>query len=397
MFRYLLATIAIALLTIHTIAQVVDEKQQERFKTMSSNAEEKGLAEPFKGITTDGHTEEGLFPITSTGVSTAPVMKAAIDFLNTLNVTQQKNTKFSVDDNEWRSWMNQHFYVRKGIGFYEMTEPQKKAAFDLMRASLSAEGLQLSKDIMKLNHTLGEINDNDFEQYGEWLYWITIMGEPSETEPWGWQVDGHHLIINYFVLGDQVVMTPFFVGSEPVIAETGKYKGISILQDEQNTGLKFFQSLDEKQKNTAVLEVSKTGSNNLTEAFKDNVVLDYAGVSASTFNKKQKEHLLSLIKLYVDNMDDGHAKVKMEEVKKHLDKTHFAWIGGSDDDAVFYYRIHSPVILIEYDQQRPVATTKLYGREPSRQHVHVVVRTPNGNDYGKDLLRQHYKEHPHGN
>jgi hypothetical protein len=23
------------------------------------------------------------------------------------------------------------------------------------------------------------------------------------------------------------------------------------------------------------------------------------------------------------------------------------------------------------------------------------VRTPNGNDYGKDLLRQHYLAHPH--
>jgi len=30
---------------------------------------------------------------------------------------------------------------------------------------------------------------------------------------------------------------------------------------------------------------------------------------------------------------------------------------------------------------------------PTRQHIHTVVRTPNGNDYGKDLLRQHYKLH----
>lgn len=380
-----------------TTAQVVDKDQLERFQNMSSQAEEKGLAEPFKGITADGKTEEGLFPITSTGVSTAPVRKAATNFLEALNATQQMKTKFSVDDKEWRSWMNQHFYLRKGMGFYEMTEPQRKAAFDLMRASLSAEGLKLSQDIMKLNHTLGEINNNDFEQYGEWLYWITIMGEPSETEPWGWQMDGHHLIINYFVLGDQVVMTPFFVGSEPVIAETGKYKGISILQDEQNSGFNFFQLLNEKQKSEAVIQVSKTGNNNLTEAFKDNVVLDYAGVSASSFNDTQKEQFLLLVKLYVDNMDDGHAQVKMEEVREHLDQTYFAWIGGSGESAVFYYRIHSPVILIEYDQQRPVATTKLYGREPHRQHVHAIVRTPNGNDYGKDLLKQHYKEHPHGN
>jgi hypothetical protein len=27
---------------------------------------------------------------------------------------------------------------------------------------------------------------------------------------------------------------------------------------------------------------------------------------------------------------------------------------------------------------------------------HVIVRTPNGNDYGTDLLRQHLRLHPHG-
>jgi hypothetical protein len=28
-------------------------------------------------------------------------------------------------------------------------------------------------------------------------------------------------------------------------------------------------------------------------------------------------------------------------------------------------------------------------------HIHVVVRTPNGNDYGKDLLRLHYQQSAH--
>jgi hypothetical protein len=32
---------------------------------------------------------------------------------------------------------------------------------------------------------------------------------------------------------------------------------------------------------------------------------------------------------------------------------------------------------------------------PTRQHIHTIVRTPNGNDYGKDLLRQHLAQHPH--
>ncbi len=375
-------------------AQVTDPELKERFQKMSNEIGNKNLAEPFKGITADGNVEEGLFELAATGVSTEPVRKAAITFLESLDDNQQNKAKFSIDDDEWRKWMNQHFYVRQGVGFVEMSEKQRTAAFDLMSASLSAKGLKLSKDIMKLNHTLGEINDN-FQEYGEWLYWITIMGEPSETEPWGWQMDGHHLIINYFVLGDQVVMTPLFVGSEPVIAETGKYKGIEILQDEQDSGLKMLRSLNDKQRSEAVIALSKEGNNNLTEAFKDNVVLDYTGTRASSFTKEQKDRLRLLIKLYVDNMDDGHAKVKMEEVEKYMDDTWFAWIGGDQDNSVYYYRIHSPVILIEFDHQKPVGTRKIYGSDVHRQHVHAVVRTPNGNDYGKDLLKQHYMEHPH--
>lgn len=377
-------------------AQITDPERLERFTKRSHEIENSGLAEPFKGITTNGQVQDDLFEIKSTGVTTEPVREAALAFLGTLSDDQVKKTQFAADDDEWRKWMNQHFYVRQGVGFVEMSEKQRDAAFDLMRAALSAKGLKLSQDIMKLNHTLGEINDN-FQEYGEWLYWITVMGEPSATEPWGWQVDGHHLIINYFVLGDQVVMTPFFVGSEPVIAESGKYKGIEILQDEQNLGLKMLRSLNEEQKSQAVIEVSKEGNNNLTEAFKDNVVLENRGVKASSFNKEQKKQFISLIELYVDNMDDGHAKVKMDEVDKYMDDTWFTWIGGSEDNSVYYYRIQSPVILIEFDHQKPVGTRQLYGNEVHRQHIHAIVRTPNGNDYGKDLLRQHYEHHPHKN
>ncbi|MEM9675499.1 MAG: DUF3500 domain-containing protein [Bacteroidota bacterium] len=361
---------------------------------MSAENEKRGLAKPFVGITTDGEVQEGLFEIRSTGVSTEPMRDAAVAFLEVLSDEQREKAAFSVDDDEWRKWMNQHFYIRQGVSFEEMSEQQRQAAFALMDASLSAKGLQLSKDIMKLNHTLGEINNN-FKEYGEWLYWITLMGEPSSTEPWGWQIDGHHLIINYFVLGDQVVMSPLFIGSEPVIAETGKYEGIAILQDEQNAGIKLLQSLDDTQRNQAVIEVSKEGNNNLTEAFKDNVVLDYAGAPVSSFTEDQKEQLLSLVQLYISNMDDGHANIKMDEVAQHLNDTWFAWIGGSEENSVYYYRVHSPVLLIEFDHQKPVATRQLYGTDPHPQHIHAIVRTPNGNDYGKDLLRQHYEQHPH--
>jgi uncharacterized protein DUF3500 len=366
-----------------------------RFPAMSRAAEEKGLAEPFKGITTNGEVVKGLFPLRSTGVSTEPVRIAAEKFLAALGEEQRRKTQFPVDDVEWRKWMNQSFYVRQGVGFNEMSAAQREAAFGLMRASLSAKGLQLSRDIMKLNHTLGELNHDNFVEYGEWLYWITVMGTPSATEPWGWQIDGHHLIVNYFVLGEQVVMTPSFFGSEPARATSGKYRGTSVMQEEQAAGLAFMKALTKEQRTAATLRTSKDGNDNLTEAFKDNVVLDYAGVPVRTLSDAQRRQLLGLIGLYVHNMRDEHARVRIDEVNAHLDETYFAWIGGIEPDSVYYYRIHSPVVLIEFDHQKPANLRHLYPDAPYRDHIHAVMRTPNGNDYGKDLLRQHYAQHPH--
>ena len=272
---------------------------------LSVAAETPGLAEPFKGITSDGQVEPGLFAIRSTGVSTGSVRTAAETFLAGLTPTQRDKTVFAVDDPEWRKWMNQSFYVRQGVSFLEMTTAQRDKAFGLLRASLSAKGVKQTRDIMRLNETLGELTGNNFDEYGEWQYYITVMGTPSATEPWGWQLDGHHAIINYFVLGDQVVMTPFFAGSEPAVAPSGKYKGTSVLQAEQNQGLTLINALNDTQRKKAILKFAKTGDENLTEAWKDNVVLDYAGVPVKELDAGQRQKLVELVARYVNNMDEG--------------------------------------------------------------------------------------------
>jgi hypothetical protein len=385
--EFLTLMIAASLLARDGFAETAEETRA-RFRKMSEEAERRGLAESFKGITTDGKVVDGLFPIKPTGVSTAPARQAAEKFLSSLTAEQRAKVLFPIDDAEWRKWMNQHFYRRQGVSFQEMTPPQREAAFGLMSASLSAKGMRLTRDIMRLNETLAELT-GDHEFFGEWLYFITIMGKPSAAEPWGWQLDGHHGIVNYFALGDQVVMTPHFAGSEPVIATSGKYQGTAVLEEEQAQGLKLIQALSDLERKKAILSFSKTGNNNLTEAFKDNVVLDYAGIRASELPARQQQQMIELAGLYIDNMDEGHAKIKLDEVKGHLDATYFAWIGGTEAASVFYYRIHSPVLLIEFDHQRPIALRGI-GNQPTRQHIHTVVRTPNGNDYGKDMLRQHY-------
>jgi hypothetical protein len=368
----------------------------ERFRKISEDYEKEGLAAPFKGVTTNGEVVPDLFEIRPSGVSTEPIRSAAERFIATLTPLQLARTMYPVDDVEWRKWMNQHFYARQGVCFAEMTEAQREAAFGLMRVSLSAQGFELTRNIMRLNETLAELS-GDHAFLGEWLYYIQIFGKPSATEPWGWKLEGHHAIISYFVLGDQLVMTPLFIGSEPVKATSGKYKGLEILQLEQKGGLEMLGALSEAQRKQAILNFSKTGNNNLSEAFKDNVVIEYAGLRTNDLADPARLRFRDLIHLYVSNMDEGHARVKMDEVDRHLDNTWFTWIGGMQPDSVFYYRVQSPVILIEFDHQRPANLSKFAAdpTKPTQQHIHCVVRTPNGNDYGKDLLRRHYLAHSH--
>lgn len=349
----------------------------------------RALAEPFVGLTTDGAPSDGIFSLAETGVSTEPVAAAARAFIESFSEAEAARLRFPVEDDAWRNWANIHKFPREGVSLKEMTNAQREGAFALLRASLSAKGYRTSRDIMRLNHHLAELVD-DFEDYGEGLYWFVVFGEPSTAEPWGWQIEGHHLIINYFVRGDQVVMTPTFMGSEPVEALSGKYAGTRILEDEQAAALDFVNALPGELRQVAVIGEKTGRSENIAEMFKDNVTTPYSGVAGERLAPALQERLIDLIRLFVDNLRDGHAGVKLEEVRSHIDRTWFAWIGPTDPDAVFYFRIHSPVIFIEFDHQGPIALDGPRGA-PTRRHIHTVVRTPNGGDYGKDLLRRHYE------
>jgi hypothetical protein len=218
------------------------------------------------------------------------------------------------------------------------------------------------------------------------------MGTPSAGDPWGWQIDGHHFNVSYFVLGDQVVMTPAFLGSEPVHATTGKYAGTRAFKADEDRGLAMIRALSSEQRAKAIIGAESKGEV-LTAAFRDNLELNYAGVRYDELSNRQHDSLLHLIELHVGRMRPDHAEVKMAEVMRHLRETYFCWMGAIEDDSVFYYRVQSPVVIIEFDHQRGIAFRQYV--KPYKDHIHVVVRTPNGNDYGKDLLRQHYERSHH--
>jgi hypothetical protein len=160
----------------------------------------------------------------------------------------------------------------------------------------------------------------------------------------------------------------------------------------------WINALTDDQRSQAIIETSKTGDDLQAGAFHDNLVLDYAGIPASELTADQRAQFLDLIAEWVGHMDDGHAAVKMAEIEAHLDETYFAWIGDIGADAVFYYRIQSPVILIEFDHESPgpLGQNPDYAsNSPTRHHINSMIRTPNGNDYGKDLLRQHLLAYKH--
>ncbi len=355
------------------------------------------LGQPFRGVTSSDGLIDGLFPIQDTGLSTASLAEAGAAFLAALNDIHLSRAHFPIDDPEWRNWSNVDvgIFARHGVSLEEMDAAQKAAAWNLLRVSLSAQGLKTTQDIMKTEQTLLELNEESI-RYGEEKYYFTVMGIPSATEPWGWQLDGHHLVINYFIQGGQVVMTPTFLGGEPVVAKSGLYEGNTILQDEQNLGLAFMTSLDAQQRSRATVQTEKTGNAPMAAANADNMVLDYVGLPGSALSAPQKAKLVELLAQYVGTMRDDQAAVRMDQVEQHLDETYFSWVGEVNEDAVFYYRVHSPVVLIEFDHQNPVGTTMINPPgTPTRDHIHTVIRTPNGNDYGKDLLRQHLETHPH--
>jgi Protein of unknown function (DUF3500) len=350
-----------------------------------------GLAEPFRGITAGSEVAPGLFELAKTGVSLAPVVAAARSFLVALSAEQRNAASFAIGDEAWRKWSNIHpWLMRHGVCLADLGHDQRETALALMRESLSAAGYQSARDVMRLNEHALEITGKP-EEYGEWLYWVSLFGTPSPGGPWGWQIDGHHLNLNCFVLGDQLVLTPSFMGSEPVLARFGKYQGTRVFAAEEEQGYALMRSLapEERQRATIGRDLP---SELLTAAFNDNRRIDPAGIRYDELPPESRERLEALLAAYTGRIRPGQAEIRWAEAKRHLSETRFAWIGPFDDASPFYYRILSPVILVEFDHQSGI----LYDNDtPSRDHIHTVVRTPNGNDYGKDLLRQHYAQHVH--
>jgi uncharacterized protein DUF3500 len=347
----------------------------------------RAAAEPFRGVATVDGVRTGLFPLRDTGVDVTRMCRAAEDYLAALTAQQLMEGRLAMTDVSWRHWANgARYFLRHGLCLADLDRPARRRALDVVRASLSNSGYQQVLDLMHLNLTIGELR-GETDLLNEWLYWFTVYGEPETGRPWGWQLDGHHVNVNCAFVGDTMTLTPSFLGAEPVIAESGRYAGTEAFRREEAVAEALYASLTARQRDRATI-ADEMPPDLFAGAFRDNLVLDYQGLPLADLTADQRAVAAELIGLYVDRANEPHAAVRRAEVRAHEPETYFGWIGPAGPDSTFYYRIHSPVILVEFEHQAGV----MFDNEvPTRRHIHTVVRTPNGNDYGADLLRQHHE------
>jgi hypothetical protein len=308
------------------------------------------------------------------------MVAAAQKFLGTLDAAQKKQATYALTDAERENW-NFVPIERQGLPFKKMTTDQQALALALLRTGLSHQGMARAQAIMAMELVLKEL-ENGAARRDPTMYFVTIFGEPSAEQSWGWRVEGHHLSFNFTVVdGKHVFFAPSFIGSNPAEVRQGPRKGERVLGEEEDLGLALVNSLDDTQRKTAI--IAPNALKEIVTSNKKRVEpLSPAGINAAQLTTTQREKLIALVTLYFNRWrpelaDEALAKIRADGP----DKLSFAWAGGLDRSKQTYYRIQGPTFLIEFDNF-----------QGNGNHIHTVVRDFKG-DFGHDLLAEHYAKH----
>jgi hypothetical protein len=312
------------------------------------------------------------------------LVEKANKFLASLSGPLKEKAQYKFDDEERYNW---HFVPksRNGISFRDFNPAQREAALELLKTSLSTQGYQKATAIMQLENVLREVEGRGSDdKYRDPLnYYLTIFGTPDKTKAWGWRFEGHHIALNFSSVSNKIESsTPSFFGSNPGIVRSGSERGKQILKDETEIAFSLINSLDADKLKVAMI-ADKALSEIVSFNSRKAVPLTPAGLSYSEMNDQQKSFFNRLLETYVRNYELGFSNKLMEKIKKAgIEKLTFAWAGSLKPGEGHYYRIQGPMLLIELDNTQNNAN-----------HVHSVVRDLT-NDFGEDILREHYeKEH----
>jgi hypothetical protein len=361
-------------------------------------------AEPFRGVTSDGKIIPDLYRLADEGAPTAAMAEAATQLIAVMNDDDKLRARQDIDSFTWRFWNNGEPYLNPfGLRLEEARPVVVEGILALLKASMGPQGFEKARNCMRANHFLGELV-NAPRVMNELSYNFYLYGEPSLSEPWGWGFFGHHLCLNCLVVGKQMVISPTFQGAEPNAIDAGPWAGIEMFKGEERKGLELMRSLPTEIRAAANIYKGIEDPNlppgrcvmgdqlHQAGSLFDNRVIPYEGVSAAKMSAKTQRDILDLAEEFLLYLPDGPRAARLTQIESQMSNTHFAWIGGYGDEDAFYFKIHSPVAIMEFDHHSGVFLTNA---EPAKCHIHTLVRTPNGNDYGRELLRQHYdKNHP---
>jgi len=356
----------------------------------------------FRGITEDGALREGLYPFEPARPGEeAPVevmVAAAEELLAVLDDDERGRISFDVDAVEWQTWANPEFLqFDTGLRLDLQPDVVRERALALMRASLSPEGYEITHAMMLINGFLGEVVDLQ-TVLNEFSYNLALYGTPDLRAPWGWQLYGHHCAVNCLVVEGRMSLSPVFLGAEPDEIDAGPHAGLSgPFADRIDLGLRLMAALPDEQRQAATVyaqmvdpampegRVHPGDERHLAGAFQDNRVIPFEGMRVAEMPAEAQQHALAIAETFTRLLPEGPRAARMREIEAHLDETWFAWIGGSQPGDVFYYRLQSPVLIAELDHHTGVF---LDYDTPQTFHIHTVLRTPHGNDYGRAWVRQ---------
>ena len=366
------------------------------------------LDQPYKGITEEGTVRPGLYLLASPTEEPNPpaalctMAEAATSFLALLSPEESKKTQHDIEAKEWRAWANPELYVmRHGLRLEETSDDAVDGVHSILKASLSPSGYSKAVGCMRTNHLLGEIIDAR-SILNERSYNFSIFGSPSLTEPWGWQLTGHHLCLNCFMLRSQQVISPVFMGAAPNTIDDGPYIGLTLFEPQEAAGRKVMTSLESSLRERVQIykrlqpsdgdmpesRFHRADQRHLGGAFQDTRIIPYEGIPVIQFPVEVQQLVKDIARLALDYLPEHALAQKMTELERHWHETYFCWIGKWGSHDAFYYKLHSPVTMLEFDHHSGVFLTN---KDAQPFHIHTLVRTPNGNDYGKELLR-HYRQ-----
>ncbi|SNR60576.1 Protein of unknown function [Maribacter sedimenticola] len=308
----------------------------------------------------------------------------ASTFISTLTHSQKEQTvyHFKAEDRDDWHFLPWSSYKRQGIPLKELNTAQKDLVHQLLQSSLSDTGYQQTTEIIALEHVLAASSGDPVYRDPE-QYYIAIYGDPAQDDVWMWSFEGHHVALQFTTVGDTVSYTPRFFGSNPGRIMEGDRKGFSPLINEEDMGLQLIHMLTDEQQKVAI--VSERTYNDII-SFNTPVAKkpDLEGILVQDMTEKQKKLLMDIIYEYASTIPADQAMQRMGSIRKEeLENLRFAWAGATELGKAHYYRIQGNTFMIEFDNSQNNAN-----------HIHTVWRDFDG-DFGRDILKEHYKSHTH--